>query len=131
MSDETKLIIAVLVCFQLKHFVADYMLQPLWMIRDKGHLTQPGGYAHAGIHALASIPALLLAGLALLPVAVMIAAEFVVHYLVDHAKARISLRGDKGPATATFWALHGADQLVHHLTYLTMASIAIVWAARG
>lgn len=131
MSDETTLIIVVLVCFQIKHFVADYMLQPLWMIRDKGHLDQAGGYIHAGIHALGSIPALLVAGLSLAPLALMIAAEFVIHFAVDHTKARISMKGDKGPSTAAFWALHGADQLIHHLTYIAMAVIATLWAVSG
>lgn len=131
MSNETTLIIIVLVCFQIKHFVADYMLQPLWMIRAKGHLDQAGGYIHAGIHAVGSIPALLIAGLAIPPIIMMIAAEFVLHYLIDHAKARISMKGDKGPSTASFWALHGADQLIHHLTYIAMAVIAIRWAVAG
>lgn len=128
MSAETTLLIVVLVCFQIKHFVADYMLQPLWIIRAKGHLDQAGGYIHAGIHAILSIPALLVASLGFLPLFALIAIEFVVHFLVDHGKARISLKGDKGPSTAAFWALHGADQLIHHLTYLAMAAIALTWA---
>lgn len=131
MEAGTSLLISVLVCFQIKHFVADYMLQPLWIIRAKGHLDKAGGYVHAGIHALLSIPALMVAGVGFGALLLLVSAEFVVHFLVDHGKACISLKADKGPSTAAFWALHGADQLVHHLTYLAMAAVALGWAAAG
>ena len=32
---------------ELKHYVADYFLQPGWMLAGKGDFRQPGGYAHA------------------------------------------------------------------------------------
>ena len=53
----------MLLCFQVKHFVADYLLQPGWMLRGKGDMSGVGGYVHAGVHALGSLPAFLLAGL--------------------------------------------------------------------
>ena len=46
----------LLVGFQLKHFIADYLLQASWMIAEKGKLTSPGGYVHAGIHVLGPPP---------------------------------------------------------------------------
>ena len=128
MSDVLLLTLGVLACLQLKHFAADYLLQTSWIIAGKGHLDRPGGYAHAGIHAVLSIPALLLAGLELPKVAALCAAEFVLHFAIDHAKALLSMRSGKGPTTAVFWALHGGDQCIHHLSYLGMTAIAIRWA---
>ncbi|RST88077.1 DUF3307 domain-containing protein [Aquibium carbonis] len=122
------LTLGVLACLQLKHFAADYLLQTPWIIAGKGHLDRPGGYAHAGIHAVLSVPALLLAGLDLPKVAALCAAEFVVHFLIDHSKAVFSRGSDKGPTTATYWALHGGDQCIHHLSYLLMTGVAINWA---
>ena len=57
--------VAMLLIFQVKHFVADYLLQPGWMLHGKGDLRKPGGYAHAGMHALGSLPAFFVAGLSI------------------------------------------------------------------
>ena len=123
------LTLGVLGCLQLKHYAADYLLQTPWIIAGKGHLDRPGGYAHAGIHAVLSVPALLLAGLDLPKVAVICAAEFVFHFAVDHSKALMSMKSNKGPATGAFWALHGGDQCIHHISYLVMTAVALTWAA--
>lgn len=129
MSDVLLLTLGVLACLQLKHYAADYLLQTSWIIAGKGHLDRPGGYVHAGIHAVLSVPALLLAGLDLPKVATLCAAEFVVHFLIDHGKAVVSRDSKKGPTTAVYWALHGGDQCIHHLSYLAMTAIALGWAA--
>ncbi|MEQ8296997.1 MAG: DUF3307 domain-containing protein [Nitratireductor sp.] len=130
MADELMLAFGVLACLQAKHFIADYLLQPRWVIRAKGHFDQPGGYCHAGVHALGSVPALVLAGLGLPLVAAFMAAEFAVHFLIDHAKARHGMKSCKGPDTAAFWAMHGFDQFLHHMTYLAMTAAAL-WLAAG
>src|SRR5690348_10629609 len=109
-------VIAMLIWLQVKHYVADYVLQPGWMIAAKGNLRKQGGYVHAGIHALGSVPAYLIVGLGTLPIVVLMVIEFVIHYLIDFIKAGLSGRSDAGPSTQSFWALHGADQLAHQLT---------------
>ena len=109
--------IAMLVLFQVKHFVADYLLQPSWMLRGKGDMRQPGGYAHAGVHAIGSLPALLVAAPGSSGVAGLIVAEFAVHYTIDFSKASLSSRSLAGPDTQAYWTLHGADQLMHQMTY--------------
>lgn len=112
--------IAVLVCLQLKHFVADYLLQPGWVLVGKGDMRKPGGYAHAGAHAIGSLPAYLVAGLGVVPILALMLAEFAVHYVIDYVKAGLSRRSHAGPTAARYWALHGADQLAHQLTYAAM-----------
>lgn len=115
--DAATLFVGLLIWFQLKHFVADYLLQPGWIINGKGDFRKPGGYVHAGLHVVGSLPALYFVGLDATAVALLASAEFAVHYLIDHAKA-VHARHHPHPAnTRAFWALHGADQLMHHLTY--------------
>jgi hypothetical protein len=109
--------IAMLVWFQVKHYVADYLLQPGWVLGGKGDMRKSGGYVHAGVHAVASVPAYLIAGLGAVEIVLFVAVEFVIHYLVDFTKAGLSARNPAGPATWRYWALHGADQFVHQLTY--------------
>lgn len=115
---------AMLVLLQVKHFFADYLWQPGWMLAGKGDVTRLGGYAHAATHAVCSLPALAVAGLAPTTMAAFMAAEFAAHYAIDHGKAALSRRSHVGPDKPQFWALHGADQLLHHLTYAAMVLAA-------
>ena len=121
----TTAIIAMLLCFQVKHFVADYLLQPGWILRGKGDMRLAGGYVHAGLHALGSLPAFLVGGIGVQEVAALAAAEFAIHYAIDFTKAGLSRRSHAGPDSRAYWALHGADQLVHQLTYVGLVD----WSA--
>jgi hypothetical protein len=109
--------IAMLAWLQVKHFVADYMLQPGWMRGGKGDMRRAGGYVHAAIHGLGSLPAFMIAGLSAAQMAMLFAAEFAAHYAIDYSKACLSNRRPAGPDTQAFWTLHGADQLMHQMTY--------------
>ena len=109
--------IAMLVLLQVKHFVADYLLQPGWMLRGKGDMRRAGGYVHAGIHAAGSLPALFMIGLGTAQLAEFLAVEFAVHYTIDFSKAALSAHSLAGPDTQAYWTLHGADQLMHQMTY--------------
>jgi hypothetical protein len=111
------LLIGLLVWLQIKHFAADYLLQTPWIISGKGSLSRPGGYIHAGIHVAGTAPALIYAGLGGGLIALVLASEFVIHFVIDHLKALQARMRPQPPSSARFWALHGADQLVHHLTY--------------
>jgi hypothetical protein len=54
-------------------------------------------------------------------------AEFIIHFAIDHSKAWLSRDSKSGPNTRAFWAMHGADQLMHQLTYagLTYAALSL------
>ncbi len=125
------MIIAMLVWFEVKHFVADYLLQPHWVLKGKGSVRRFGGYAHAGIHAVASIPAYLIAGLGASAIGALVLAEFVIHYTIDFAKCGVSARSHAGPNAAAYWALHGADQMLHQLTYAGLIYVALKLAGVG
>jgi hypothetical protein len=117
--------ILMLIWLQVKHYVADYLLQPKWVLFAKGDMRRAGGYVHAGIHAVGSIPAYLIAGLGATDIIVLCVAEFVIHYLVDFIKVEISAHSKGGPDTMTYWALHGGDQLLHQLTYAGLLSVTL------
>ena len=117
-----------LVGLQIKHFIADYTLQWPAMIAQKSHLNKPGGYIHAGIHIILTLPVLLICGLSLLLILLILVAEFVIHYATDYSKGRYDCRHKLDMYTRKFWVVHGADQLVHQFTYA--AIVAIIVAAK-
>jgi hypothetical protein len=123
------LLLGLLVGLEIKHFIADYLLQPGWILAGKGDFGKSGGYAHAGIHGALTATILLVSQTPLALTAIIFVVEFVLHYGLDYAKIQYS-RGvhvDRQPAR--FWALHGIDQLAHQLTYA--AIIYWVLSARG
>jgi len=125
----TTLFLLLLIGLELKHYVADYFLQPGWMLAGKGDFRMAGGYAHAGVHAVFTAIVLLLLGTELGLVAAILVAEFVVHYLLDFAKIRYSHGVHVNTQPRRFWILHGVDQITHQLTYA--AIIYVVLSARG
>ena len=114
---------------ELKHYIADYFLQPGWVLSGKGDFRHPGGYAHAGIHAAFSAIVLLVAGTPLPILAGLVVAEWVIHYALDYSKIHYSRGVHVDTSPRRFWALHGVDQLTHQLTYAAM--IYIVLIAKG
>lgn len=117
--------VAMLACLQLKHFLADYVLQPLWILRGKGDFRRIGGYVHAGGHAVGTVPALTFAGIGATRIAILVLAEFVVHYLIDYGKALLSRHCRADATMRAYWAMHGADQLMHQLTYAALILAAL------
>ncbi len=107
------LVLFLLAGFELKHFIADYLLQTGWMIGGKGSLMQPGGYVHAGLHAVLSAVVLLVARIPLPAVALLVVGEFVVHYALDYAKVHYGRGIDPDEDAGRYWAYHGLDQLFH------------------
>ena len=119
----------LLVGFEIKHFIADYLLQPGWILAGKGDFRKPGGYAHAGIHAGFSVVLMLLFGTPSGLAVALGTAELVVHYALDYSKVQYSKGVHADTAPSRFWALHGVDQLAHQLTYVAL--IYAVLKARG
>mgnify|MGYP001494538601 CR=1 FL=1 len=57
MTPATLLILILL--FQVKHLLADFIWQTGWMVRNKGTYGHLGGIAHAGLHGLLTVPVLI------------------------------------------------------------------------
>jgi hypothetical protein len=122
-------VLVLFVGLELKHIVADYFLQPGWMVTGKGDLREMGGYAHAGLHAVLSGLVLLVAQVPLLVTLGVVVLEFLVHYALDYAKLRYSAGVDAQANPSRYWRMHGIDQAAHQLTYAVILYVALV--ARG
>lgn len=120
----------LLLALNLKHFIADFLLQPPFMYLNKGTYGHVGGISHSMLHALMTmfIIASMVTFLAL-PVAPMLCVliglmEFIVHYHTDWAKVKLTKKFNLSPTNSEkYWWLLGADQLIHALTYIFIAII--------
>ena len=119
------LILLTLLVFQIKHYICDFVLQTYDQIRFKGKYLHPAGLLHAGLHSVGSIFALLVLTRAPVTIAVLLVAEFLIHYHTDWAKAQLDSRLRLNDQNSLYWAIFGGDQLVHQLTYVGMIYAAI------
>lgn len=111
-----------LIFFQLKHLIADFVLQSPKIVAEKGRYGRAGGLWHAIIHVVASAPILLFLKPGIVTVVIVLATEFLVHYHIDWIKATHARRTGLAPQNRLFWITLGIDQALHQLTY-----IAIIW----
>jgi Protein of unknown function (DUF3307) len=122
-------LLAALAYLLFKHWLADFCLQTPYQYLNKGRYLHPGGLLHSAIHAVLTLPLLLI-----LPpqspaiAALIVAAEFAVHYHIDWGKDRLNRAARLDHSKSRYWQLFGLDQLLHGLTYLAMV-IALVMAA--
>ena len=123
MSPAITLLLASLALFEVKHFLCDFVLQTAYLYRHKGIYGHPAGFIHAGLHAVGSLPAMLLIGGAPGLVATIVIGELLVHYHVDWLKLYIDrhyrLRIDR----STYWIIFGLDQLLHQATYVVILAL--------
>lgn len=116
-------VLGSLALLQLKHLFADFFWQTTWMVENKGRYGHPGGLAHAGVHAGLSALVLCLFPVSWGLLLAVCAAEFVIHYHVDWSKELAVRMSGTSPSEKKFWDITGADQALHHATYLGMVAI--------
>ena len=121
----TNFTLLLLIGLVIKHFIADYMLQTAGMIKGKGSLLSPGGYLHAGIHAVGTIIVFALFAIETTLFWILVVTEFVVHYLIDFAKQKLGDQVTSNENPRMFWMINGFDQLLHHLTYIALAMLIV------
>lgn len=118
MSQAVALTLWALLALELKHFICDFVIQSEYQVRTKGIYGHMGGFLHSGLHILGTIPALLILGADLKAMAILLAAEFVIHYHADWSKIAVDKRTQWGMDDQRYWIMFGVDQLIHQLTYI-------------
>ena len=117
------------VLLEVKHFLCDFVAQSGYQIQNKGRYGHPGGILHAGLHGIASLPAIVLLTGSPLLIAGIVASEFIVHYHVDWLKAAITRVRGLGYDDLLYWIVFGADQFLHQATYIVMLGVLVRAAA--
>ena len=121
-------VLLALLIFQIKHFLCDFVLQTYNQVKTKGIYLHFGGIAHAGLHSIGSIPALLVLTQKPWVVVPLLLGEFLVHYHTDWTKSQIDGRLRLNDTNSLYWTIFGSDQLVHQATYLAMTYAALKFA---
>lgn len=119
---DTKLVLYLMLCFTIKHFIADYILQTPYHLKHKGTYGHPGGLWHSGIHGLGTVLAVLpfYKMLGVKTLLIVVAADTVIHYHIDYFKMKLNDWWHATPDTNQYWWLFGLDQTLHFLTYLAL-----------
>jgi len=116
-------VIILLTLFGIKHFLADFLWQFDFMLRDKGHYGAEGGIIHALVHGLLTF--FVVIGFVRPEDAVTLALlDTVIHYHIDWAKTNLS-RG-LTVQDRKFWIWFGLDQTLHYLTYIAIIGIIVL-----
>lgn len=118
MNINVELFVTLLLVYQVKQFIADFVLQNVWMLQK----SRPGWdfvmplSIHCGVHALITLGIVLYVNPASWSLVIL---DFVVHFTMDRIKAgprylgRFSDMRSRG-----YWMSFGFDQMVHHLTHI-------------
>lgn len=121
MTINVELLIWLLIFFQIKHFVADFVLQNVWMLqksRPDWDFVPPLAI-HCGVHAGLTLAVVLYLNPLFWWLAVL---DFVVHFTMDRIKAGPRYLGRYHDVRSkAFWVTFGIDQMVHHMTHLYIA----------
>lgn len=106
--------------------LADFVFQGPYILANRRFYGHPGGLLHVAIHLAGSLVALLVMGTAASMIAILLAAEALIHYHLDWAKDNFVAARHLTSRDATFWYATGVDQMLHQLTYIGMAGY---WAS--
>lgn len=111
-------IFLVFFILQIKHFIADFVLQTDRMTVEKGIYGARYGIYHSLIQSAGTF----LAFCWLHPILGVATAflDFIAHYHIDWAKININKRYNYTPKDRQFWVWLGLDQLAHQLTYIIL-----------
>jgi len=115
----------LLVLFQIKHFLADFVFQNVYMLqksRADWDFVWPLSI-HCGVHAIMTLAIALWWNPSLWWLSII---DFFVHFIADRIKAGPRFLGRFGDMKSKgFWVTFGLDQMIHHLTHLYI--IWVLW----
>lgn len=120
-TEHVHLFIGLLIVFHVKHFLADFVFQNVWMLQK----SRPGWdfVAPLALHCFVHAGTTLAIVLWVMPGAWWLAVfDFVTHFIMDRIKAGPAYLGRFDDVRSkAFWSSFGFDQMVHHLTHLYIA----------
>ncbi|MEQ9695649.1 DUF3307 domain-containing protein [Shimia sp. SDUM112013] len=126
--ETTTAILLLFAALQIKHLLADFYFQTMWMMDGRDRYFHLGRTCHAGVH-VAFSAVILLAFSTPLPLLVgIVVLEWVLHFHIDWWKAGQNKSKGWTPADAAFWRALGVDQTLHHLCYILMVWIWLTYA---
>jgi hypothetical protein len=125
LSPELALVFWALVLLQAKHFICDFVLETPYQKHNKGTYGHPGGLIHAALHAVGSLPAILLLTREPGLIAAIVAAEGVAHYHIDWLKTAIIKRRALSFEDWRYWVVFGADQFLHQMGYVIILAVLV------
>jgi Protein of unknown function (DUF3307) len=115
----------ILLLFQVKHLICDFILQGPYQYLNKGKYGHPGGLLHIGIHAIGSIIVLSAWLTSQTNMWWLVIFEAIIHYHMDWTKVNICKIFDWKPTNSEYyWWLTGSDQFVHQITYIAMVALS-------
>lgn len=121
------LVIVLLIIFQIKHYVADYVFQNKYMLGK----FNPGWdffwplMLHACVHGIYTAAICLMVSPSLVWLGVIDAIQ---HFIVDRIKAGPKYLGRFNDKTKpSYWLVLGADQMAHHLFHYFVIYALIMW----
>ena len=116
----------LMLLLQIKHYVADFVIQTYAQTVRKGIYRDPVGISHSVDHVIGTLIVLLLASfiIPLNPVQIVWLSllEGFLHYHIDWVKVHYGIKDITKPL---FWNQFGIDQLAHQLTYLLMILVLL------
>jgi Protein of unknown function (DUF3307) len=126
MPTDVRTLVLVLVAFQVKHFIADFLLQNEWTIKGKEreHDWLAPLMAHAFGHAALTLFIALVFNTAfwwLGPV------DLLIHAVIDRGKGVAGRRLSAEGGGRLWWQIFGLDQTLHHLTHLGYAVVIVLY----
>ena len=113
---EIQAALVVFFLLQIKHFVADFVLQTNRMVVEKGIYGARYGIYHSLIQSAGTFVAFAWIHPALGAVTAFV--DFLAHYHIDWTKININKKYHYTPQDAKFWFWLGLDQLAHQITYI-------------
>lgn len=123
MPPEIQFVFLLIVIFQIKHFLGDYVFQTNWMVAGKTRADMGFLFpltVHVLCHAVLTLVIVYFVNKELWYLAFF---DFAVHFTMDRIKSGPRYLGRfNDPSKSSFWICLGLDQMVHHLTHY-----AIIW----
>lgn len=117
------------VLLQVKHVIADYLLQSPFILDNRHRYGHPGGLLHVGYHVAGTVLILVGIGTSWGVILLLGVLEALFHYHLDWAKDNFTRSRGLGTGDSLFWWAIGIDQFLHQLSYIALIALWLLWQA--